>query len=35
MSQKDFMVEKLPDILDLELQKLEESYRKGNLKFCR
>ncbi|HPX77181.1 MAG TPA: RNA ligase [Methanobacterium sp.] len=33
MSQKDFMVEKLPDILDLELQKLEESYRKGNLKF--
>lgn len=33
MSQKDLIVNELPGILDLEPEKLEESYRKGNLKF--
>ncbi len=33
MSLKDFIVNELPGILDLESDKLEESYKKGNLKF--
>jgi len=33
MSLKEFIVKELPELLDLEPHKLEESYKKGNLKF--